>query len=137
MPLTPRACSAYNFDSVKKFISDFELDDRNITSGEFLIIAPYDELFAFGRLRRYSGFSEMCTVGVHPEHRGNGYGKIIAQALCELSALPVYVVTVIPEFFSALGFESCAEYPEQIAEKLDYCMNALPVPEPYHVMRKN
>jgi N-acetylglutamate synthase-like GNAT family acetyltransferase len=136
MPLTPKACTESLFAFVKKFIGDLELDDRQLSAGEFMVIAPGDELLAFGRVRQYDGFAEICSVGVHPQQRGKGLGVRITEALSSQITVPAYVVTVIPQFFAALGFAECFDYPPEIAEKLAYCTSSLPVEERYCVMTK-
>jgi N-acetylglutamate synthase-like GNAT family acetyltransferase len=134
--LSPRTCNEKNFDSVRQSISDFNLDDRLIQSREFLIIAPHDEIYAFGRLRSYPDFCELSSVGVMPDKRGEGYGRRITDALCRLTELPVYIVTNIPEFFELLGFAPCSDYPVEIAENLFYCTSQLHVSERYCVMKR-
>ena len=131
------ACSASQFEEVKKHIHTFELDNRELTQAEFLVEHRGPELLGFGRIREYAGFSELCSLGVMEQQRLKGIGKKLCQALIKKSKQPLYLVCIIPDYFSSLGFSICNEYPAEIKNKLDYCIGSLPVEESYVVMKLN
>jgi len=135
--MTPliNACDDLTFEKVKHHIKAFELDDRQLKKEEFLCAFDRENLLAFGRLREYKDFSEICSIGVIPEMRAKGIGRQITQALIQKSNVPIFLVTIIPEFFNALGFEYCDSYPNEIKEKLNYCRCSLIVAEEYAVMK--
>lgn len=130
-------CSEPQFQEVKKLIHTFELDNRELTRAEFLVEQNGPELLGFGRIREYKGFSELCSLGVIEHQRLKGIGKKLCQALIKKNKQPLYVVCIIPEYFSSLGFTICSEYPAEIKNKLDYCIGSLPVEETYVVMKLN
>jgi N-acetylglutamate synthase-like GNAT family acetyltransferase len=130
-------CTNALFEEVKAHIGAFELDDRQLLQEEFLTINTSSRLLAFGRIRKFTGFSELCSLGVLEADRLKGFGKKIATALIKKTTQPLFLVCVIPSFFEKLGFIICDEYPDEIREKLEYCVNALPVEQQYVVMRKN
>ena len=131
----PNNCPENLFGKVQSYISNFELDDRALQLKEFLVLAKNDTLFAFGRLRHHQHCDEICSVGVIEEARHIGLASKLIKALIEQAKQPLYLVSIIPAFFESLGFEICNEYPQEIAEKLNYCTCSLEVPEPYVVMR--
>ena len=128
-------CSPSQFEEVKKLIQTFELDNRELKASEFLIEQSGSELLGFGRIREYDGFSELCSLGVKEEQRAKGLGKKLCRALIAKSSQPLYLVCIIPEYFSSLGFSLCENYPSAIQNKLDYCTGSLPVEEKYVVMK--
>lgn len=131
----PNICPENLFGKVQKYISNFELDNRALQLKEFLVLAKNANLFAFGRVRHYQNCDELCSVGVIKEARHIGLGGKLIKALIAEARQPLYLVSIIPSFFENLGFQICNEYPQEIAEKLNYCTCALKVPEPYVVMR--
>ena len=133
--LLPHTCSALNFERVKQLVKELELDDRQLNSEQFLTMSKNEEVFAFGRLRTYNGFSELCTLGVVDVARRFGLGTKLVKALIDSCEHTIYLVCIIPDYFEKLGFQICSEYPPELADKLTYCTSALPVPEPYVVMR--
>jgi N-acetylglutamate synthase-like GNAT family acetyltransferase len=132
-----RSCDHEEFAEIKKYISEFELDDRGLEQEQFLIALIGNRMAAFGRVRTYGSFSEVCSMGVLPEFRSMGLGKQMFGILAQKAAMPVYIVTIMPEYYAPFGFDHCNIYPEEIKEKLNYCTASLPVEEKYVVMVKN
>lgn len=131
----PLPCSEKDFESVKNYIQEFELDDRSLVRDEFLVLKEKDEVLGFGRVRRYQDFSEMCSLGIITKNRNKGLGKILSLALIESTKHPLYLVCIIPNYFENLGFSICKDYPIEMQDKLNYCTNSLVVEEPYVVMK--
>jgi N-acetylglutamate synthase-like GNAT family acetyltransferase len=129
-------CSDALFELVKKYIHDFELDDRQLLKEEFITLTRSSQLLAFARAKKHEGFYEVCSLGVIENERKKGFGKRIMRQLIETSPRPLYLVSVIPGYFEDLGFSVCEEYPPAMQEKLDYCTLGLPVKEKYVVMKK-
>jgi N-acetylglutamate synthase-like GNAT family acetyltransferase len=131
-----RNCTPADFELVKTYIREFELDDRQLRPEEFLILYVDGKFAGFGRVREHEGFSEMCSTGILPSERKKGYGALLLKALEKKARQPVYLVCIIPAYFEKLGFEICENYPEGMRDKLNYCITGLPVEEKYVVMRK-
>lgn len=127
--------SAQQFSEITRLIGQFELDERGLQSTQFLAALSEDTLLGFGRIRNYDGCSELCSLGVVEPQRHKGIGSQLVQKLIQKAQLPLYLVCIIPEFFEPLGFKHTAEYPRELGEKLDYCREALSVPEEYVVMK--
>lgn len=135
------ACTEYYFEKVKSEIEKMNLDNRCLDYRQFLVtIHSNNELMGFGRIREYEDCAEVCSVGVLEAFRKQGIGKSIVKKLIQLfrsnNEKPIYVVTIIPDFFEKLNFKIVqAPYPLDIQEKLEYCIHNLTVPEEYVVLR--
>jgi len=116
-------------------IQEMELDNRDLHYDDFLIIEGPTRIKAFGRLKQYEGFQELCSLGVVKDLRHLGLGAKLVKELCTRAKGPLYLVSIIPDWFTSLGFVICDEYPIHIADKLAYCEESLCVPENYVVMR--
>ena len=131
-----RNCSQQDFTEVKRYIHDYQLDDRDLNIDQFLVMRNSTELLGFGRMREYDAFCELCTLGILERERSKGFGKRILKALMEKTEKPLFLVCIIPEYFEDLGFKICFDYPAEITDKLNYCTQGLAVEEPYVVMSK-
>lgn len=139
-PIIP--CTEYYFEKVKAEIEEMRLDNRFLEYKQFLVaINSNNDVIGFGRIREYEDCAEVCSVGVLEAFRKQGIGKSIVKKLIQLfirsdTEKPIYVVTIIPDFFEKLNFKIVqAPYPLVIQEKLAHCIYNLAVPEKYVVMR--
>ncbi len=127
--------STQQFKEIIRLIAQFELDDRELLATEFLAAASSGELIGFGRIREYDSCSELCSLGVLEPQRHKGIGSLLVQKLIQKATQPLYLVCIIPEFFEPFDFKITAQYPPELQQKLDYCREALSVPEEYVVMK--
>lgn len=123
------------FSTIKIHVHEFELDDRELNPNEFTAAFFDSTLAGFGRLREYSNCTELCTLGIMEIHRNKGVAKKITRELILRAKNDLYLVCIIPDFFTAFGFSIVDEYPGNIKNKLDYCTANLVVPETYVVMK--
>lgn len=122
---------------LREKINEFWLDDAGFATQQFLIAERGEKRLGFCRLREHEACSEMCTLGVEEEARGQGVGARLIRGLTEkaLKRHELYLVCIIPEFFVPLGFYITEHYPEPMADKLRRCETELSVPEKYVVMK--
>ena len=93
------------------------------------------ELLGFARIRKHKGCDEFCSLGVIESKRFNGIATELVLAKIKTATQPIYLVSIIPEFFETLGFIIVQEFPLKMKDKLDYCNSELMVPETYVVMK--
>lgn len=134
--LETQNCTLQDFELVKKYIADYELDDRKLLQEEFVTLKDDSGIVGFGRVREYEHFSEMCSLGVLTNERSKGIGKLLSEAMIKKATKVIYLVCIIPRYFESLGFMICKDFPVEIQNKLDYCMNSLHVEEEYVVMKR-
>ena len=107
------------FQGVKSYVKKFSLDDREMNRQEFKVLLYDNKLAAFGRLKNHTDGIELCTIGVVEEYRGKQLGNAIVRELLSDIKQDVYLVTVIPAFFTKLGFKEAKEYPIFLQNKRD------------------
>ena len=111
------------------------MDDRVLHYSQFLVAKENDKLVGFARIRKHNSCDELCSFGVIESHRFNGIAKLLVEARIKIASQPVYLVCIIPDYFKKLGFVVVEEYPVEMANKLNYCISELVVPEEYVVMK--
>lgn len=124
-----------DFELIKLYIAEFELDNRDLKIEQFTVAKQNDVLLGFARIRKHNGCDEFCSLGVIEQERHNGIAKSLTEKGINTSSQPLYLVTIIPEFFETLGYQIVNEYPPEMQDKLDYCNSELSVPEKYVVMK--
>lgn len=134
MSITIHKATPEDFELVKRYIANFDLDNRDLQLEQFIVAKQKNKLLGFGRIRKHKGCDEFCSLGVIEKARHKGIAKLLIEARINMATQPIYLVTIMPEFFKQLGFKSVTSYPPEMQNKLDYCMNELSVPETYVVM---
>lgn len=129
-------CSSADFEWVKHYVKELELDDRDMLPEQFVVAHGTQGLAGFGRVREFSHLSELCSLGVLPGARNKRLGKELFNAMLQKTKQQPYLVCIIPAFFEEFGFSTCQHYPPEMQDKLDYCTGSLAVPEPYVVMTR-
>jgi N-acetylglutamate synthase-like GNAT family acetyltransferase len=135
MNLVLRTPTVTEFQRIKDYITEFELDNRALKQEEFIAAFRNDELVGFGRIREYADCSELCSLGVVTLHRRQGVGKALVKALIEKAQSDLFLVCIIPDFFIPLGFAVTEIYPAAIRDKISYCTYELIAPEKYVAMK--
>lgn len=120
---------------IKQFISEYDLDNRDLQCGQFLVAKEGHDFLGFGRIRKHHGCDEFCSLGVIEAKRFNGIAKALIEARIKIATQPIYLVCIIPEYFEKLGFIIINNYPPEMTDKLNYCISELTVPENYVVMK--
>lgn len=128
-------CSPNDFEWIKHSAKDLQLDDRDMNADQMLVAKVQQEIVGYVRIKEFENFSELCTLGVAPEHRQKGIATNLCHEVIHRARHPLYLVTIIPAFFGKLGFETCEAYPPELNQKLRYCTGSLPVEETYQVMK--
>jgi N-acetylglutamate synthase-like GNAT family acetyltransferase len=135
MPYTIVPCTANDLKYIRHYIEQFELDDRDLLPEQFLLALQNNHIIGFGRIREYDNCSELCSLGVIEPERFKGAGTALSKALINKANKELYLVCIIPHFFTPLGFQTTDVFPEAIKDKLAYCRGCLPVEETYVAMR--
>lgn len=137
MQLVLRTPNTEEFHRICDYIRDFELDDRDLRPEQFTAAFRNNELVGFGRLRKHTDCIELCSLGVITSLRRKGIGKAIVEELIKQAPGKIYLVCIIPEYFTPFGFKVTENYPPSVQNKVNYCTEQLVVPEAYIVMLLN
>lgn len=133
-PFTLRIPTEKEFKQICFFITEFELDNRDLKKEQFIVALRDSELIGFGRLREHTDCLELCSLGVVNSYRRQGIGKAIVTRLIESFSKNIYLVCIIPDFFIPFGFHQVETFPICIQNKIEYCTFELIVPEAYVAM---
>lgn len=135
MELILRTPDNKEFQQICNYIRDFELDNRDLQPEQFTAAFRNNVLVGFGRLRQHSDCIELCSLGVITPLRRKGIGKAIVSELTKRTSQTLYLVCIIPDFFTPFNFKITDNFPGAVQNKFEYCTKELAVPEKYVVMQ--
>ena len=98
-----------------------DLDSQDMHFGQFVIARNEQVIVGFGRIKKYDDCVEISTVGVIPHQQRMGIGTLVVNALLSKINGEVYVISVIPEYFSRFGFVTSKEFPKVLLDKCNFC----------------
>lgn len=123
------------FEQIKQLVEELWLDNETMFPEEFRVLSDNGKVIAFGRLREYADVMELCSIGVPVEFQNKKFGTSIVKHLLSRAQRNVYLVTVIPDFFTRFGFERIEKPPAPIERKLQRCNTEFYVGKPYFAMK--
>jgi|SRR6185312_10392306 len=123
------------FEQIKQLVEELWLDNENMQPGQFRVLSDNGKVIAFGRLRKHSDATEICSVGVATDFQKRGFGKKIVEHLLQQANGEIYLVTVVPDFFAKIGFKKVDKYPDSLKHKVEICSTEYHVQDPYFVMK--
>ena len=112
------------FPEIVRMIGEFRLDYENLSPEQFIVAEQGGRMVGFGRLKPYPDCVELGCVGVVPEARSLGIGKILVRELVrrcrERGLSEVWITTDLRGYFEPMGFVPVdeAEATASIREKL-------------------
>ncbi len=127
-------CTVKELEIVKKYIIEFQLDNRNLNFQLFTLVKYFEKIIGFARIVNHSSCTEICTLGVDEAYRNQGIAKFLIHHICKTITNPIYVVTIEPHIFRSSHFKIVTDMPHDLIAKLNYCTNELPVPQQYVAM---
>lgn len=123
------------YAQVLQLVEEFWLENSNMKAEQFRVISDNGRVIAFARMKEYTDATELGTLGVVKDLRGQGYGSKIVKHLLDGAKSDIYVITTLFKFNANLGFVLADEYPESIKQKMEMCACHYHVDEPYFVMK--
>ncbi len=115
-----RKARAGDLAFIREKAAEWKLDDERLAVEQFLVAEDAGgRLAGFGRVKPYSNFFELGTVGVAVDWRGRGLGSMLVEALiADFPADDVWITTDLVSYFERLGFETTDNGPRELTEKI-------------------
>ena len=118
MNLQIRQASQVDINLIESYLEDFYLDKEKLSPAQFLIAEVDENLAGFGRIKSYSSFYELSSLGVLEEYRNKGVGeKLIKHLIDTVPADEVWITTRIADYFQKFGFQEVDNPPEELKQK--------------------
>ena len=116
-----RTAKAEDFPAIQKLAEKLYLDSADMRAEEFTVAEDERKIVGIGRIIKHTDCQELATFGIEETHRKKGIGKKLIAELIKKANGPVYLATIIPEYFAKLGFRKAEKIPPSMAKKSDWC----------------
>jgi N-acetylglutamate synthase-like GNAT family acetyltransferase len=114
--------SLHELEQIRNYAVSFNLDCSDLSPGQFLIARMNNKITGFVRLKKHRDCTELSTLGVLPEYRSRRLGEILVNRILKQAAPgKIYILTVIPSYFSKLGFRATDHIPDSLKPKKEDC----------------
>ena len=114
-----RGATMNDMPPIVRMIGEFDLDYEHLAPEQFLVIEEGGQIAAFGRLKPYPDAVELGSVGVRPDRRNAGYGRMMVEALIKKAPDEIWITTNLRDYFRQFGFAESFQMPASIKNKLE------------------
>ncbi len=110
------------FKEICSLANLYKLDCENLELNQFIIAKINKQTVGFVRLKEYPECVELSTLGILTEYRSKGIGQYLIYELSKMTqADKIYIVTVIPTYFTKSGFKQTFDIPKSLKSKKESC----------------
>jgi N-acetylglutamate synthase-like GNAT family acetyltransferase len=121
MPVVIRSAAPADSPAIIRVLDAAELRYSTETLNDF-IVAEVDGLIAgVVRQEEHPDFRFLTSLGVLPAARNKGLASALVQTALKGTTKPVYLYTVIPDFFRRFGFQETAPIADLPAREIYGC----------------
>lgn len=115
-----------DFPEILRIACVYDLNYLGMEADDYWVAADGQAVFGICGLRRNPDCRELCSLGVKEEMRGRGWGTKLVRRLVRDTRGDIHLATIIPEFFSRLGFEGTPVRPASMIKTEEWCAGCQP-----------
>lgn len=115
-----------DFPEILRIARAYNLNYLGMETDDYWVAAEGKAVFGICGLRKNPDCQELCSLGVKKEMRGRGLGKRLVRRLVRDIRGDIHLATIIPEFFSPLGFERTPVRPSSMVKTAEWCVGCTP-----------
>lgn len=124
--MSVRKARQADFRDVARLARKYGLDYAGMEADDFWVVEEGGAVLGICGLKRHPECLELCALGVEDAFRGRGWGEKLVRAVLGEAADEVYLATIIPGFFTRLGFGKARSVPPSMVKKADWCAGCTP-----------
>ena|ERR1051326_9076356 len=136
MDIKLRMAVESDLEEIREKAKQLDLDCSEMRYDDFVVACKANAIAGFGRIKKYSDCMEISTLGVVLSEQKKGIGSMLMKKLLDKLQQDVFVVCVIPEYFSRFGFMETKIFPEVLKKKCEFCHSFGYDEEKVFVMKK-
>ncbi|OGC41029.1 hypothetical protein A2438_01940 [candidate division WOR-1 bacterium RIFOXYC2_FULL_46_14] len=129
-----RPAKEIEMGTVRELAEQFNLDSEEMPVSEFIVAEDKGSIVGFVRLKDNRTCFELTSLGVVTSNRNLGIGKKLVEAVAKKQPDNLYLATIIPDFFTKLGFKTVKESTECMKKEPAWC-EGCPAPERCVIMK--
>ncbi len=110
-----------DFPQVRLLAAGNDLDYDDMEGDSFWVAVEGGDIVGACGLKRHPDCSELRSLVVDGGHRGKSWGRMLVSSLARASREDVYLTTINPDYFEALGFERAVDIPASMIKDEEWC----------------
>jgi N-acetylglutamate synthase-like GNAT family acetyltransferase len=103
--LTIRLATKKDWATIKEILFEVALYFSSLTDEAFWVAEQDGRIAGVLQFFEYEDFFFLSSLAVRPEARGNKIASQMIERLAAEARKPIYLYTIIPDFFKKLGFQ--------------------------------
>jgi N-acetylglutamate synthase-like GNAT family acetyltransferase len=115
-----------DFPDIVRLAGKYNLDYAGMEADRFWVTEEDGRIVGICGLKKHSECLELCALGVDEAFRGRRWGEKLVRAVLGEARGELYLATVIPGFFTRLGFRKAAAVPASMVKKGEWCAGCAP-----------
>lgn len=139
--LSVRASRPEDENQIRFILFEQDLGYQDLAFSSFWVAEGDGEIISILRLEEFADFYFCSAVGTRSVHQHRGHSSRLILSVLGKCRKPVYLYTIIPDFFSRFGF-TLSETPSKLPPRSRFdcprcepdrcaCMVRIPQPNPY------
>lgn len=115
-----------DINAVKQLVVELGLFYDGFVFSDTYIAEEKGTLIGLAHVRTVGKIKELTHVGVLPAYRGQGIARKLVDLAVKNTSQDLYLNTVVPDFFTHIGFEQTIDIPTQFNKPAGWCDECLP-----------
>lgn len=121
-----RRAFIHDHSSVMEIVTEQDLDYTTLELSDFWVAGQDGKVVSVLRLEDFDRYYFLSAVGTLSVHQHRGYASRLIVSVLKNCRKPVYLYTVIPDFFSLFGFSTVIAPPDLPSRTLFDCERCQP-----------
>jgi N-acetylglutamate synthase-like GNAT family acetyltransferase len=115
-----RSATPKDYQAIINIMKDLDLYYSGMTTDNFWVAEADDEISGAVQLEPHQDFVYLASLGVKPNKQKQGIGRLLLRKLLPDIVQPVYLYTIIPEYFQQFDFKIDPHPPANLPSKDRY-----------------
>ncbi|MBI5400124.1 GNAT family N-acetyltransferase [Candidatus Saganbacteria bacterium] len=116
-------------DKAKIFflLKELDLYYENLIFKDFFVAEDNRKIIGAVQFEQFTTFYYLSSLGVSQEYQHHGLARLLLKRILSVINKPVYLYTIIPDFFTRFGFKIITAPPPNLPTKKNYeCRDCFP-----------
>ena len=122
-----RPATSEDAPAIIKILKELDLYYQALIYKDFWVAEAAGEIIGTAQLEPHDDFVYLSSVGIKSNQQKHGAGRSFVEKLLLIIKQPVYLYTIIPDFFQKVGFKIDQNPPANLPSKERYeCEECFP-----------
>ncbi|NQT29523.1 MAG: GNAT family N-acetyltransferase [Candidatus Saganbacteria bacterium] len=106
-----RKATDKDYPEVLEILEKLDLYYSTLEPEDFFVAEKEDKIVGCVQLQKHKDFLFLGSLATIEEERNSGVARALLKSLTKGDSPPIYLYTIIPEFFEKFGFKASSSHP--------------------------